>query len=121
MNDEELMKILKMVEGHEISAKEGLGLIRSLETPEKETENIKKVLKIKVFDKGKSQQVVNIRIPIKLAGEAFKFIPKDTLDEMDKAGVNTRELLKLLGSSDIPNLVNFDTDEIRVEVGVETT
>ncbi len=121
IDDGELMKILKMVEEHKVSIQEAVGFIHSLETQGEKGGNIKKVLKIKVFDKQKSQQVVDIRLPVKLAESAFKFIPKDTLEEMDKTGVNTEELLRILGSSDIPNMVNFDTDEIRVEIGVETT
>ncbi|RKX54052.1 MAG: hypothetical protein DRP50_04950 [Thermotoga sp.] len=119
MKNEEIMKILKMIEDHKISAQEGMELIDSLEMQKEKKENVKKVLKIMVFDKQKSQRAADITIPFKLATLAFKFIPQDALKEMDKEGMSREDLLEMLKSTEIPDLLKVDTDQYHVEISIE--
>ena len=114
-----MMKILKMVEDHKISAQEAMELIDSLERQKGKEENVRKVLRINVFDKQKSQKVADITIPIRLATLAFKFIPESALKEMKNEGIDGKELLEALNTSEVPNLLKLDTEQYHIEIGIE--
>jgi hypothetical protein len=119
---EERMKILEMLESGKISAAEAEKLIAALEVSEQAEKPGKapRWLRVRVFDKKRDKNKVNVNIPISLAKIALKFIPKDAKSKLDKEGLDVDAILQMVreGVSD-GKIVEVDEEDERVFVTLE--
>ncbi len=116
MYEEEVKRILKMVEEGKLSPEEGAKLIEALE--EKTEEKKKgKFLKIYVFSEGDE---INIRIPLKLLKFAKNLIPKKYHDMTvgDEINVNLSELIEQVGDEvgEYLDIKTEDGDIVKISV-----
>ncbi len=142
INNEEWMRIMKMVEEGKISAEEGVELIKALEGPDTPLpadsvasgRNRNRFLRVRV-EIG-NEVKVNMNIPLqlvkvfsKIAGQGLKFIPDDARRELeakgvDLSGIDLEELVKQIeaGLTD-GKIIDVDIDEpgekVKVEIYVE--
>lgn len=127
--NEEIKKILKMIEEGHITADEGQGLIEalgadSIETNEYDwspTNKKAKFFKIRVTENGK--QIVNISLPISLVEVGLKLGAK--IDNKHAGGIeglediDFDEIIKAVKGGAQGKLVDIDKDDTKVEIFVE--
>ncbi|MGG5460400.1 SHOCT-like domain-containing protein [Clostridium sp. B9] len=94
---DEKKKILEMISEGKISAEEGMKLLDALGEQKEEIHIKKKVYKtLKVKVEVENDEVrVNLSIPlsiIKIASGFTKFIPEEAMNDIEKNGVNLKEI-----------------------------
>lgn len=143
INNEERMRIMKMVEEGKINAEEGIELLKALEGPDTSMQsanvvasgdNRKRFLRVRV-EVGNDVKV-NMNVPLslvkvfsKIAGQGMKFIPEDARRELeakgiDLADIDLEELVKQVeeGLTDgkiIDVHIDEPGEEVKVEIYVE--
>ncbi len=129
-------KILKMVAEGKISVDDAEKLIRALNDKSnkksshwgnnhmpKKNRQIKSLSgKIIIDIESTKGENVKIKLPLKLAGLAVKMIPKDRLIEVEKDGINIRDILANISDiidevdDDIVNINSASGDSVRIYV-----
>jgi DUF4097 and DUF4098 domain-containing protein YvlB len=125
MNDEYL-RILKMIEEGKLTAEEGADLIKALGTEQPREEAAARLrstiggkkLRIVVTNLDTGKDVVNIRIPLRLARIAEKMIPSQAKQEMREQGIDLSNLLSDLDEIGDGPLVDIDSDDGKEHVKV---
>jgi len=137
---EETMKVLQMIEEGKITAEEGAQLLESLRDQDeakdmdadtggtaendaygrsisrderkRQAGRIRgKKLRIQVMDRDTGKVNVNLKIPLRLAKLADKFIPKDAKQEMRDQGIDLSEIIDNIGDDEDGTLVDVTDEE----------
>ena len=137
---EETMKVLQMIEAGKITAGEGAQLLESLldqdETNDMNADNggtaesdadgssissekrkrqagrIRgRKLSIQVMDRDTGKVNVNLKIPLRLAKLADKFIPMDAKQELRDQGIDLSEIIDSIGDDEDGTLVDVTDEE----------
>ncbi len=117
MYDEEVKRILKMVEEGKITPEEGAKLIDALgvESPQK-----KKGRYVRIYIESEEGERVNIKIPLKLVKIAHKFIPKKFMKFTygDDESLDLSELLDSIEDEvgEYINITSEDGDVVKISV-----
>ncbi len=134
MSDKE--KILKMVAEGKISVDDAEKLLKAINearSTERQSNHIVKFAekikgatplsgKIIIDIQSAKGENVKIKLPLKLANLALKMIPKDKVSELDRDGVNLRDILSNISTlvdevdDDILNITSVSGDSIRIYV-----
>src|SRR5690554_3187150 len=119
--NEEIMKILKMVESGKITSDEGEKLISSLGKDEVITNNPisnKKFIRIEVYDMDKEETKVNINIPLKLAKTMLKMNSITNQISLNASDINIDfdEIIKLIEGDASGELVNIESGSSKVRI-----
>ena len=118
---DERLRILKMIEGGQVSAEEGSQLIEALNEPARERPRSgaqPRTLRIRVTNLATRRQTINVTIPVSLVGIGLKLgarlAPR-------VAGVNADEIMRAIDSGSLGRIFEMqDLDEgERIEVYVE--
>jgi len=118
--NEEYMRILKMIEEGKVTAEEGAELMQAVGGPETGTEQEPassrnsmrgRKLRIKVTDLDTGKDKVNIRIPLRLAKIAERFIPKDAKADMMEKGIDLDDIMGSLNELQDGPLVDIDASD----------
>jgi len=122
MNDD-MKKILKMVEDGKITADEASVLIDALKTKDNETAPTSRgrSIKIYVYDKVEDKKKVDITIPLSLIKFGLKFIPKDkiNIDSDGMQNIDFDEIMKAVEDGAQGTILDVDEDRERVIIKVE--
>lgn len=129
-------KILKMVASGKISVEDGERLLRALNKNESNDTTSGKLIPVKLKDKkktsGKGKIVIEIQstkgeniklnVPLKFGKLASKLIPKDRFSDMERAGIDIRDIIESISDTiddideDILNISSPTGDNIRIYV-----
>ncbi|WP_415347888.1 SHOCT-like domain-containing protein [Clostridium perfringens] len=111
---DEKKKILEMISEGKISPEEGMKLLNALGENKEEfviKKKIYKTLKVKVEVENEEVKV-NLSIPlslIKVASGFTKFIPEDAMNNIEKGGVNLKDIEEIEnGELDDPTICDVD-------------
>jgi NCAIR mutase (PurE)-related protein len=116
----EKLQILKMLEEGKINVSEASELLEAIKTSSNQNQQItltekyrKKYLKVRVFDKNKAKDIVNINLPITLVkagiNVAMKFSP-----ELSTAGLSSKDfsnIMKAIENEIEGEIINIDADD----------
>lgn len=108
--DEDVKKVIKMVEEGKLKAEEGARLIETIKEKEGRDESKGKFLRINIED---GSEKVNIKFPLKLVSWLGRFIPKEKdIIQVNGKGINLpiEEILKTLEGSP-EEIVSLETEE----------
>jgi len=138
MNEKE--KILNMIAEGKISVSDGEKLLKAigekLGRDSNTEEPVSEIIRLGDAEgkntAGRGKVIIDIRsskgenikvnVPLKLAGLASRMIPKERLAEVEREGINVREMLSNLSSmiegidEDIVNISSSNGDRIRIYV-----
>lgn len=135
MNDKE--KILKMVSEGKISVEDAERLLTAINESREQSskpegkllqviDRVKKAMpssgKIIIDIQSSKGENVKVKLPLRLASLAFSMIPKDKVKEMDREGVNLKEILTGISDmidevdEDILNITSASGDCIRIYI-----
>jgi len=134
--NEEYMRILKMIEEGKVTAEEGAELMKAIgggdsegdEKVEAQLSGVKpslrgKKLRIKVTDTETGKDKANIRIPLRLAKIAEKFVPRDAKSQMKEQGIDLGSILSNIDELVDGPLIDIDADDkddhVNVSIYVE--
>ncbi len=118
--NEEYMRILKMIEEGKVTAEEGAELMQAVGGTEagteqelggKKTSMRGRKLRIKVTDLDTGKDKVNIRIPLRLAKIAERFIPKDAKEDMRDKGIDLEDIMGSLNELQEGPIVDIDASD----------
>lgn len=93
MNNE-ILKVMEMVENKQVSAKEGAQLIEAIKNQQGDevvSKSKPRWLKIRIEEEGDAK--VNIKIPFVFAKLISKFIPKNKQEQMKEKGIDVETLI----------------------------
>lgn len=117
MYDNEVKRILKMVEEGKISPEEGARLMDALGV---EQEVKKKGKYVKIYIESSDGERVNIRFPLKLVKIVHKFIPRKFMKFSygDSESLDLSELLDVIESEvgDYIDITSEDGDVVKISV-----
>ncbi len=117
MFEEEVKRILKMVEEGKLSPDEGAKLIEALEN-KSETRRKGKFLRIQVYSSDGDE--INLKIPLRLLKFAKNFIPKryHNISVGDEIELNLAELIEEVGDEvgDFLDMKTEDGDIVKISV-----
>jgi len=118
---EERLRILKMIEGGQVSAEEGSQLIEALNEPARERPRPgaqPRTLRVRVTNLATRRQTINVTIPVSLVGIGLKLGAR-LAPRM--AGANADEILRAIDSNSLGRIFEMqDLDEgERIEIFVE--
>lgn len=130
---EERMRVLQMIADGKISAEEGAQLLESMGEETADSRNshtelssytgaegqekgglsgIKgKKLRIQVRSRETGKVKVNLKIPLRLARIAEKFIPKQAKKEMEEQGINISQIVDSLDELEDATLVDVSDED----------
>lgn len=130
---EERMRVLQMIADGKISAEEGAQLLESMGEETADSRNshtelssytgaegqekgglsgIKgKKLRIQVRSRETGKVKVNLKIPLRLARIAEKFIPKEAKKEMEEQGINISQIVDSLDELEDATLVDVSDED----------
>lgn len=118
---DERLRILKMIEGGQVSAEEGSQLIEALGEPARERSRPNappRTLRVRVTNLATRRQIINVTIPVSLIGVGLKLgarlAPR-------LAGANADEITRAIDSGTLGRIFEMqDLDEgERIEIFVE--
>ena len=116
---EEVMKILKMVEGGKIKAEEALSLLDAIFDTTKTYKKEGKFLKIHVEEE--DGEKIKISVPLNFIKFMNKFIPKNVKEKIEEYGVDLNEIASLV-QEEVPSepLVDIESEDgERVKIWIE--
>ncbi len=118
---EERLRILKMIEGGQVSAEEGSQLIEALNEPARERHRPgaqPRTLRVRVTNLATRRQTINVTIPVSLVGIGLKLGAR-LAPRM--AGANADEIMRAIDSGSLGRIFEMqDLDEgERIEIFVE--
>ncbi|MCF7944024.1 MAG: hypothetical protein K9L75_00635 [Spirochaetia bacterium] len=130
---EERMRVLQMIADGKISAEEGAQLLESMGEEAADSRNshtelssyngaegqekgglsgIKgKKLRIQVRSRETGKVKVNLKIPLRLARIAEKFVPKEAKKEMEEQGINISQIVDSLDELEDATLVDVSDED----------
>lgn len=117
-NDERL-RVLKLIEAGQISAEDGIRLLEAVERGASERDSeAPRWLRIRVEGPGEQ---VNVNLPLaaveKIAGLAARFLPEEALRET--GSVDVAEIIRLVRTGARGRIVHVETEDQHVEIFVE--
>lgn len=126
--NEEIIKILKMIENKTITAEEGQKLIQAMENANKKVVHASKNslgrflhIDIESFEQG-DEEVVEVNIPLNVAKSFFKMgiiqkqISQKAGSEVD---LDLEEILRLIDLDFVGDLVMVDTKDAKVRIWID--
>ena len=118
---DERLRILKMIEGGQVSAEEGSQLIEALGEPARERTRSNaqpRTLRVRVTNLVTRRQIINVTIPVSLVGVGLKLGAR-LAPRM--AGANADEIMRAIDSGSLGRIFEMqDLDEgERIEIFVE--
>lgn len=126
--NEEVIKILKMVENKTITAEEGQKLIQAIDSANKKVVQASKAslgrflhIDVESFDGGK-EEAVEVNIPLNIAKSFLKmgFIQKQINDRAgSEVDLDLEEILRLIDLDFVGDLVMVDTKDAKVRIWID--
>lgn len=125
--NEELVKILKMVEDKTITAEEGQKLIQAMDAAKKKVATVNQSVMgrflhvdVDALHEG-GEEVVEINIPLNVAKSFLKlgFIQKQINENADEnIDLDVDEMIRLIDSEFVGDLIMIDTKEAKVRIWI---
>ena len=126
--NEEVIKILKMIENKIITAEEGQKLIQAMESANKKVTQASKTslgrflhIDVDSFDGG-NEEAVEVNIPLNVAKSFLKmgFIQKQINDTAgSEVDLDLEEILRLIELDFVGDLVMVDTKDAKVRIWID--
>ena len=127
--DDELGKILKMIESGVITSEDGQALIKVIDTAHRKVNEVNqgmtgRFLHINVdsHDKEEEEEVIEINIPLNLARSVLKmgFIQKQ-IKAQTRTGIepDLDEMIDLLNLDSIGDLITIDRNSVNVRIWID--
>ncbi len=121
MDEEERLRILKMVQEGKVTVEEAVKLLEALEAPVQESAGRQaKWLRIRVWESGAQKVAVNL--PLGLVDWALRLIPRRLLQietEEGKTQIDPAELARIIRQGVPGKLVEVTDGDDRVEIVIE--
>ena len=105
--DEEVLRIMKMVEEGKLTAKEAEKLIDALNISTPAERGGRRFFKINIEDSKGDR--VNVALPLGLVKFARKFIPDKELERLEAKGIDLDDIVDTLETGDESELVNVQS------------
>ncbi|MDD5986135.1 MAG: hypothetical protein PUC22_11380 [Turicibacter sp.] len=125
--DDELGKILKMIESGVITSEDGQALIKVIDTAHRKVNEVNqgmtgRFLHINVDSHDKEEEVIEINIPLNLARSVLKmgFIQKQ-IKAQTRTGIelDLDEMIDLLNLDSIGDLITIDRNSANVRIWID--
>ena len=125
--DDELGKILKMIESGVITSEDGQALIKVIDTAYRKVNEVNqgmtgRFLHINVDSHDKEEEVIEINIPLNLARSVLKmgFIQKQ-IKAQTRTGIelDLDEMIDLLNLDSIGDLITIDSNSANVRIWID--
>ncbi|MFR7896371.1 hypothetical protein [Turicibacter sanguinis] len=126
--NEELVKILKMIENKIITAEEGQKLIQAMETAKKKVATVNQTMSgrflhidVESLEKG-DEEVVEINIPLNVAKSFLKlgFVQNQINEKVGTdVAVDIDEITRLIDLDFVGDLVMVDTKDAKVRIWID--
>ncbi len=125
--DDELGKILKMIESGVITSEDGQALIKVIDTAHRKVNEVNqgmtgRFLHINVDSHDKEEEVIEINIPLNLARSVLKmgFIQKQ-IKAQTRTGIelDLDEMIDLLNLDSIGDLITIDSNSANVRIWID--
>ena len=125
--DDELGKILKMIESGVITSEDGQALIKVIDTAHRKVNEVNqgmtgRFLHINVDSHDKEEEVIEINIPLNFARSVLKMgIVQKQLNAKfgEKVNLDIEEILALIDSEVMGDLMTIDTKDAKIRIWID--